>query len=114
MFKNKVDNSIFDTIDLNNVEIYKKPIILDFGGTFCSPCKKYEKTLEKVKEEYEDNVLIQLFDVSKDIDIAFKYNVSTIPHQVFIDTNGKIINNHIGILSYNETIDLLEKCGLKK
>lgn len=113
MFK-KETNYLFDDIDINNLSKYKKPIILDFGGVFCPPCQKYEKTLLKIKEEYKDNVLIKTFDVSNDVDIAYKYDVTIIPHQIFINKNGEIIDSHVGLMSYKETIDLLKKCGLNQ
>lgn len=112
MFRKKDTNINFDNLDINNLKQYCKPIILDFGGTFCQPCKKYEKVLEEVKEDYNDNVLIKIFDVSKDMEIASKYNVAIIPHQVFINKNGEIEDTHTGLLSYEETIKILKKCGL--
>jgi len=82
------------------------PRVLDLGADKCMACKAMEPVLEKLREEYKGKLQVDFIDVWKNPDEAKKYNIRSIPTQIFFDKNGKEISRHIGFISEE---DILKK-----
>ncbi|GAA0121942.1 TlpA disulfide reductase family protein [Clostridium faecium] len=117
----------------------KKPVVVNFWASWCSPCKyempyfqeatnKYNnedleilminvtdgmrETKESAeefmeKEGYNMNVM---FDI--DLDAANKYQLNGIPRTIFIDKEGNLVYDHVGIMDeemLNENINKIIK-----
>jgi cytochrome c biogenesis protein CcmG/thiol:disulfide interchange protein DsbE len=134
------DFTVYDK-DGNQVKLsdYKgTPVVLNFWASWCPPCKsemphfkeaddKYgedikilminmtdgkRETVESAKEFMEDNGydMITLYD--KDLDAATKYKISGIPRTVFIDKDGFIEIDRVGIVNevfLDEMIERIKK-----
>jgi len=120
----------FTLTDLNGNKVSLKDlkgknVYINFWTTWCSWCKKEMPDIEKVYQDYKDKNLVILavnmgedkitvdsyikqsnyhFNVLLDSDqsIAQKYNISSIPVSIFIDTNGNIAQNRIGAMSEDQ------------
>lgn len=117
IFKKKNENHFLEymnDIDLFNLGQYHKPIILEFSGPHCSPCMQYQKVLEKVKDVLKDDVIIKTINVNKYMDIAKEFGVMSIPRIFFYDSSGKIISSYTKILSYEDTMEIMEQCLFSK
>lgn len=66
-----------------------KPAIIDLYATWCPPCKKLSPILEQIQKDYGKKIQIYKIDVDKEKELAELFNVSSIPHMVFIPKNGK-------------------------
>lgn len=101
----------------NNVSIYsselKLPTLLDFGSTNCEPCKTMFPILDSIEKQYEGKVTVKFVNVYTDSKATQKYNIRTIPTQIFLDSEGKIIYRHEGVLYENEIIEKLTEMGVK-
>jgi thiol-disulfide isomerase/thioredoxin len=96
-------------------------VILDFWATWCGPCVKAMPIVEKVADEYADQGVVLYavnlreskdkirgfldeheLDVNvlldKDGRVAQKYQASSIPQTVIIDTDGSVQAVHVGLL----------------
>ena len=117
----------------------KKPVVVNFWASWCSPCKyempyfqeatnKYNnedleilminvtdgmrETKESAeefmeKEGYNMNVM---FDI--DLDAANKYQLNGIPRTIFMDKEGNLVYDHVGIMDeemLNENINKIIK-----
>lgn len=102
--------------------IGKKPVVLNFWGTWCPPCRKEIPELVKLHNEYQDKVeLVSLavrdtptkvenFSSAQGMewlmliaenDILLKYNVTVgVPTTIFLDKNGKEVARFVGPRSY--------------
>jgi len=82
--------------------------MVDLGSTSCVPCKLMEPILERLREEYKGRAAILFIDVTKDRELARKFNIRAIPTQVFFDAAGKEVWRHAGFLEKKVIIQKLE------
>ncbi|MCX7022120.1 MAG: thioredoxin family protein, partial [bacterium] len=71
------------------------PKIVDYGAKMCIPCKEMAVTLEELKQEYKDRVIVEIVDVYENYDLAEAAGVTMIPTQVFYDAAGKEVYRHV-------------------
>ena len=59
------------------------PVMVDFGATWCGPCKKVEPIIEELSEEYEGKVVAVKCDVEECPGTAAKFGIMNIPTVLF-------------------------------
>ncbi|MBO5927441.1 MAG: thioredoxin, partial [Clostridia bacterium] len=65
-----------------------KPVLVDFYATWCGPCKLQAPVLHEFAEEMGDKVKILKVDVDGVQEIAFDYQIMSIPTiMVFKNSN---------------------------
>lgn len=105
-----------------------KPVIISFFATWCKPCLRELKAVDELYADWQDETGVTMYIVSTDegqdskkvrpfvegygwdykvlLDPsgAFKraMNVQSIPHVFVIDSNGKIVYNHVGYTDGDE------------
>ena len=103
--KNNTAKSKNETVQV--VETNKKiPRLLDLGAGKCMACKAMEPVLEDLRREYKEQFRVDFIDVWENPDEAEKYNIKSIPTQIFFDADGKELFRHTGFMSKE---DILEK-----
>ena len=105
----------------------KGPVLLSFWATWCKPCMEEMTELNKIYEELKDKGFTLLaistdnektiakvkplvkskgfnFTVllDKNSDVARKYYAQQIPYSVLIDSDGKIVEVHMGYMKGDE------------
>ena len=99
----KLDGSNFDNI-INSAD---KPVIVDFFADWCGPCKMIAPVLEKLSEEYENEIMFCKVNVDENSDIAARFSVQNIP--TFISfKNGQLYNTMVGAGSKNKILELVQ------
>ena len=88
------------------------PKLLDLGATACIPCKKMAPILEELKKEMAGQLEVEFIDVWKNANEAPKYEVTTIPTQIFFDKEGKEAYRHTGFMSEADIVSQLKKMGV--
>lgn len=86
-----------------------KPTVLLFEGPGCSACKKQRPIWEDVKEVYDGKV--NFIDLMYNISTAkaFEdYKIKYIPTLYFITRDGKILDMHVGLMSYDNLVKAVE------
>lgn len=79
-----------------------KDEIIYFGATWCGPCKIVKATLKELS-----GIAIQYLDIEKHVDLANKYNVSSVP-TLLIFRNGELKNRFVGIVKKEKLIKEFE------
>jgi thioredoxin len=77
------------------------PFVVDFYADWCGPCQTLLPTVEKLAEEYKDQVTIVKVNIDKQRDIAEKFKVRSIPSIFFMQKN-KIKDSLNGLASEHE------------
>ncbi|WP_346876429.1 TlpA disulfide reductase family protein [Clostridium sp. UBA5712] len=122
-----VDFTVYDE-DGKEVKLsdYKgTPVVLNYWASWCGPCQSEMPLFKEANNKYGDNVKILMINMTdgqretaesakkfmvdneydmltlydKDLDFANKYNVASIPRTVFIDKEGFVTMERIGIVN---------------
>ena len=75
-----------------------KPVVVDFGATWCGPCQMVAPIIEELAHEYDGRVVIGKCDVDQDSDLPGRFNVRNIPTILFIK-NGEVVSTLVGAQS---------------
>ena len=87
----------FDSEVINSDKI----TIVDFYADWCGPCKMMSPVIDKIAEEYAENIKVGKVNVDDNQELAMKYNVMSIP-TILIFKNGKLEKTFIGVTSKSE------------
>ena len=83
--------------------------MIDLGAKSCIPCKMMAPILEKLEAEYEGKADIVFIDVWQAPDGGRKYDIRSIPTQIFFNKKGEEIRRHEGFLDEKSIRDTLDK-----
>lgn len=83
-----------------------KLILIDFYANWCGPCKVLSPILDKLAEDYTDNIIILKVDIEKNRDIVKEYSIKSIPTIIFYK-NEMIVDKKVGNLSRVEIEDII-------
>ena len=84
--------------DAPNVPTPGMVTMVDLGAKKCIPCKMMAPILEALEKEYDGRAAIVFIDVWENPNEAEKFNLRSIPTQIFYDAEGKERWRHIGFL----------------
>jgi thioredoxin len=65
------------------------PAIIDFYANWCGPCKMVAPVLEELAREYNGKLVIYKVDTDIEQELAFAFNIQSVPTMLFIDADGK-------------------------
>jgi len=77
--------SFFHITESNfELEVIKSasPVLLEFGATWCMPCKQLEPELAKLGVEWAGKVRLAKVDVDESPDLAMKFGVMGVPTMI--------------------------------
>ncbi|MGE0088920.1 MAG: thioredoxin family protein [Bacteroidales bacterium] len=111
--ENEKQNVLVSVDSLFNYEKNKQShqiTFLEFGSTGCSACKRMEKVMEDIRQQYPDKVNVIFVNVTKkdNHDLLKFYGIAVIPTQVLLDKTGKEFFRHSGYISAKELITHFE------
>ena len=87
--------------------------LVDFGSTGCVPCDMMAPILETLREKYKDNVNVLFIHVGEEPILASRYDVQSIPIQIFFDKTGKEFFRHVGFFPQDQIEAKLSEMGSK-
>lgn len=77
------------SVDLEEINAYGVPTVIDFGSDSCIPCKAMAPVLETLNTEFQGRAAVQFMDVWEYTDVVENFPVQVIPTQVFFTAEGK-------------------------
>lgn len=84
--------------DFNDLIKDSRPVIVDFHALWCSSCKMQAPVLKEIAGELGEKVRIIKIDVDQNREIAFKYNIQSVP-TLMIFKNGEVVYRNAGVHS---------------
>jgi thiol-disulfide isomerase/thioredoxin len=90
------------------------PRMWDFGSEKCIPCKTMMGILTPMMSEYAGKVDIRIINVYEEQALASQYRIQIIPTQVFLDTTGRELWRHIGVLTRDSILLRFKEYGFTK
>lgn len=86
----------------------RQPILIDFWADWCGPCRMLAPTVERIKEDYKDQILVGKVNVDDQPELAERYRISSIP-TIFIMKDGELKERLIGARPYDDLEAILKK-----
>lgn len=83
------------------------PILVDFWAAWCGPCRMVAPVLDELAEEKDGKVLIGKVDIDSHQDLAYRFQVSSIPTFVLFE-GGEVKDRMMGArpkAAFEEFID---------
>ena len=80
--------------------------LVDFWAEWCGPCKMQGPIIDEIASEMGDKFNICKLDTDKNIEIAQKYEITSIP-SIILFKNGKQIEKVIGLQPKERLLELL-------
>ena len=84
------------------------PVMVDFGATWCGPCKKVEPIVEEISEEYVGKMIAVKCDVEDCSGTAAKYGIMNIPSVLYFK-GGQVVDKNVGAAPKKVFVEKLEK-----
>ncbi len=84
-----------------------KLVLVDFFATWCGPCKMLAPVLEEISEELPETRMIAKLDIDKNVDLARKYGVMSVPTMIAFK-NGKAVTKLIGLRPKEDVLKFLD------
>ena len=95
-----------DGLDVvKNAEI---PVLVDFGATWCGPCRIIEPILEEIAKEKQDEVIILKVNIDNCPNLTQQFKIRSVPTLILFK-NGEVVDTKIGALSKAALLDLISQ-----
>jgi len=91
----------------------KKPCVIDFYTTWCGPCKRLAPIMEELSETYKGKVLFYKADTEQERELAYVFQISSIPQVLYIPVTGQPILLK-GLYPKEEIVKIIDNELLKK
>lgn len=89
----------------NEVLKSDKPVLVDFNADWCGPCQMLKPTIEQLSDERDDVKFVSV-NIDENDDLAYDYNVSSIPCLVLF-RDGTEAKRSVGLKPKSEIIKML-------
>ena len=86
-----------------------RPALYEFGAKYCIPCKEMKEVMAALKASHGDQVEFRMVYVDEERPLFEQYKIVGIPTQVFLNTEGKEVDRHIGALPKEEVLQKLKE-----
>ena len=99
----KLDTSNFD----EQILAHEGVALVDFGATWCGPCKTMEPLVDELAKEYDGRARIGKVDIDTAGELAARYGVTAVPTFVVFRA-GKVVEQFSGAVPRDVLVKKLE------
>lgn len=77
-----------------------KPVMIDFGATWCGPCKALAPRIEEIEKEYDGRAIIGTADVDECSDLAAQFRIRNVPTVLFFKAgSNQPVDKSVGLVA---------------
>lgn len=87
------------------------PVLVEFWGSWCPPCKMMEPTLEQLAVDYEGRLRVGKINVDQNPRMAIQYKIQGAPTFIAF-LGGEIVARRTGAQSQAQLEKLLDQAGV--
>ena len=84
------------------------PVMVDFGGEWCGPCKRLEPIMERISDEYAGKIIVVKCDVAICEETVKQFGIFAIPTVLFFK-DGKLVDRHTNYAPEEVFVQKIEK-----
>ncbi|MBN1296537.1 thioredoxin [bacterium] len=82
-------------------------VLVDYGATWCGPCKKLKPLLEELAGTKADQAEFYYVDAGEQPTLAQKYGVMSLPTLLFFK-NGEVKDRIVGLVAREKIVDKID------
>jgi thioredoxin 1 len=84
----------------------QQPVLVDFGATWCAPCRALAPIVEKLADETVGKYTVCKVDTDDAPKTAAKFGVMSVP-TVIVFKNGEMAAQHVGLTNKEKLLKML-------
>lgn len=85
----------------------EKPVLVEFWGGGCAPCRMVAPIVEEIAEDMK-TIRVGKIDVDEQAELALRYRITSIP-TFMVFKNGEVCATTVGLCGKEEILNLLEE-----
>ena len=100
---------VVNDLDFSEVVLKsKKPVLVDFYASWCSPCRMQAPILSELADELDGKITVAKVNVDESEKLAVSYGINSIP-ALYIFKDGQVVEKAIGLTSKQELSAMIIK-----
>jgi thioredoxin 1 len=97
----ELDDTSFDAAVLSS----ELPVLVDFGATWCQPCRMLEPIVAALADENAGRLVVAKVDIDASPEVAKRYGIRGAP-TLLVFRGGKKVAHHLGLTSKAKLLEL--------
>jgi thioredoxin 1 len=89
-----------------------KPVVMEFGGETCIPCRQMQPVLQEIRTELGAKGRVHNFWIQTHPEVARQFKVMAMPTQIVFDARGTEVFRHIGVFPLPDFRKVLKEKGI--
>jgi thioredoxin 1 len=99
----ELDETTFDA----EVLASPRPVLVEFGATWCAPCKAFAPIIDRLAGERAGRLDVGMVDVDESPAIATRFGIRGVP-TVVVFSGGKVVARHVGLTSLAKLAEIVD------